>query len=66
MTDYQIIDSIWFGDIGIVRIRPEVGEDKFYIGQGGGLSQSEDEQTIAAWGMPYYPEVINEFCNVHK
>lgn len=60
--EYNVVDSTWFGTIGIVRVRPEFGEDKFYIGQGAGFSQEEDEQSIARSGMPYYPTAMEFFA----
>lgn len=65
MEKYNVIDSIWFGAIGIVRVRPEYGDDKFYIGSGHGLVKEHDEQAIAMNGMPYYPQAVSVFCNVH-
>ena len=61
MEKYNVIDSIWYGIIGIVRVRPEYGEDKFYIGNGSGVDQEHDEQVIARNGTPYYHAVIEEF-----
>lgn len=61
MTKYNVIDSVWFGTIGIVRVRPDFGEDKFYIGQGLGLNKEYDEQAIAEQGMPYYPKMLEHF-----
>lgn len=61
MGDYNVIDSVWFGNIGIVRVRPEYGDDKFYIGTGIGDIQHNDEQAIAMRGMPYYPKALEGF-----
>lgn len=66
MGDYNVIDSVWFGTIGIVRVRPEHGYDKFYIGTGIGDNQHNDEQAIAASGMPYYPPMLEGFFDVYK
>ena len=66
MEKYNVIDSIWYGVIGIVRVRPEYGNAKFYIGSGHGHDKEQDEQHIAEWGLPYYPQAVNEFCNVHE
>jgi len=65
MGDYNVINSVWFGTIGIVRIRPEFGDDKFYIGSGHGHDKDMDEQIIAEWGMPYYPSALEGFFDVH-
>ena len=59
--DYNVIDSIGFGNIGIVRVRPEYGPDKFYIGTGNGHNQNYDEQMIAMQGKPYYPQYLERF-----
>jgi hypothetical protein len=65
MGEYNVIDSIWFGAIGIVRVRPEYGEDKFYIGASDGTNQRQDEQKIARSGMPYYSSAVERFFDVH-
>lgn len=61
MEHYNVINSVWFGTIGIVRVRPEHGRDKFYIGTGHGHDQKADEQHIAEWGLPYHPENLETF-----
>ena len=61
MREYNVVDSIWFNEIGIVRVRPEVGEDKFYIGPCKGGTEEEDTRYIATWGTPVYPEVLKDF-----
>jgi hypothetical protein len=42
-------------------VRPEVGEDKFYIGPCKGGTEEEDTRYIATWGTPVYPEVLKDF-----
>lgn len=59
----NIIDSIWYGKIGIVRVQPEHGDEKFYIGIGTGLNQKEDEYYIGNYGMPFNVDVINQFLD---
>lgn len=66
MEDYNVIDSVWHGNIGIVRVRPEYGDDKFYIGIGAGHDKQTDEQHIAEWGMPYYPQALESFFDVYE
>ena len=66
MGDYNVIDSVWFDNIGIVRVRPEFGDEKFYIGCGNGQNKEADEQCIAEWGIPYYPQALEGFFDVHK
>lgn len=61
MREYNVVDAIWFNNVGIVRVRPEVGEDKFYMGHGACFDEEEDKQYIAAWGTPVHPEVMAEF-----
>jgi hypothetical protein len=63
---YNVIDSVWFNTIGIVRVRPDFGQDKFYIGQGLGLDQKADEQHIARCGMPYRPDLLDVFFSQRK
>lgn len=66
MEKYNVIDSVWFGVIGIVRVRPEYGPDKFYIGTGHGYNKEQDEQHIAEWGLPYYPEHLESFFDTSR
>lgn len=58
---YDVQDSIWFGKIGIVRVAQESGPDKFYIREGLGENQEDDEQYIATYGHPVYPEFMIEW-----
>ena len=48
---YKVLDSIWFGIIGIVAIDSNGFGWKCYIGTGIGLDKGEDEQKIAKTGM---------------
>lgn len=61
MSEYNVVDAIWFNAIGIVRVRPEVGDDKFYIGEAEGVDEEDDVQRIATWGTPVRPEDFKEF-----
>ncbi len=54
---YNVIDSIWFGKMGIVKIDNGF-EIKWYIGEGEGIIKEDDEQKIAAHGMPFYPQMF--------
>lgn len=65
MGTYNVVDSIWFSVVGIVRVRTEYDGDKFYIGAGSGANKELDEQYIARFGMPVYPELLSEFFDVH-
>lgn len=58
---YEVVNSIWFNHIGIVKVKTQYFGYKFYIGQGAGLDQEEDEQKIARNGMPVNKSIINEF-----
>ncbi len=58
---FKVVDSIWFNQIGIVKVETEHYGNKYYIGEGVGLDRQEDEQKIARNGMPVYKLIINEF-----
>lgn len=61
MSDkYEVINSIWFNHIGIVKVKTQYFGYKFYIGQGAGLDEEEDEQKIARNGMPVSKLMIDE------
>ena len=55
----EILESVWFspGDgmnlIGIVKIKNEFEEIKFYIGTGEGFDKEEDEKSIAEYGARF-------------
>lgn len=59
----KILNSIWFNTIGIVCIKNEIGTIKYYIGQGKGINQKEDEVHIAEYGMPINKNILIEFFN---
>lgn len=52
----KIINSVWYGNIGIVNVEKHNGEHQFYIGIGKGVSQKEDEEFIANWGNKFFVE----------
>ena len=58
---YNVEKSMWFNRIGIVKVKTDYFGYKYYIGQGVGLDQEEDEQKIARNGMPVHKSLINEF-----
>ena len=63
-TDKRVTDSFWCGYIGIVKVLDEItGEYKYYIGQGRGDNQHEDEQHIANNGSPIHPQALVRFFN---
>lgn len=49
---YKVLDSIWFGKIGIVVIDSDGNGWKAYIGFGTGFNVLEDCQIIAQVGVP--------------
>jgi len=53
-TKRIIFESVWYGTIGIVKVYNGF-ETKWYIGQGKGDSQDEDENLIADYGYPFIP-----------
>lgn len=58
---YNVIDSVWFDKIGIVKVQTKYNGIKYYIGKGRGLDESEDEQFIAKLGMPVSKIVLKSF-----
>jgi hypothetical protein len=62
---YNVIDSFWFGTIGIVKIDNGF-EEKWYIGEASGLNKEDDEQYIATFGKPFYPKTMEQFFNLDK
>ena len=62
--NYNVLESMWFGQTGIVKVQTEYDGVKFYIGTGFGRDQKEDEQYIAAWGKPVYPNAMQHFLQV--
>lgn len=55
---YNVSQSIWYGNIGIVTVQTEYDGEKMYIGQASGFSKEDDEQYIAAWGVAFHPQVF--------
>jgi hypothetical protein len=47
-------------------VRPDYGDDKFYIGSGLGHAVKKDEQHIAEWGMPFYPTSLEKFFDTSE
>ena len=63
-NDKRVTDSYWFGYIGIVKVLDELtGEYKYYIGQGTGDNQHNDEQFIAQYGSQIQPQALIRFFN---
>lgn len=59
----EVLDSIWFTSgahcIGIVKMKTEYGEIKYYIGLGAGNDQEADEQHITHFGARF-PETAGK------
>lgn len=53
----EILQSTWFtnrdGTTGIVRVRNEYLDIKYYIGHVDAYDQASDEQYLAAWGSTF-------------
>jgi hypothetical protein len=58
---YEVLKSIWFNKIGIVQIQTKYNGVKYYIGEGKGINQNEDEQHIAKLGKPVSQKMIVDF-----
>lgn len=59
----KIIQSYWFTPpmspcVGIIKVKTESGENKFYIGTGKGIDERADEEYIKNFGTPFYPEIF--------
>ena len=53
----EIVNSWWFGRIGIVKCHDNITKtDKYYIGLGYGINEEADEKHIKDFGMPFFPE----------
>ena len=61
MTNYNVLDSIWFDKMGIVKVQTKFNGLKFYIGKGLGFNEKDDEQLIARNGMPVPIKSIQRF-----
>lgn len=58
---FKVVKSIWFNHIGIVKVETQFYGYKYYIGEGIGLDEEEDEQKIAKKGIPVNKSTINQF-----
>ena len=58
----EIINKWWFssyrGLIGIVKVKDDLGNEKFYIDVAPGRNEELDAKGIATWGAKFYPEQI--------
>ena len=61
---YDIIDSIWFWNIWIVKIKTSIWDIKFYIWKWEWKSKELDEMVIAMAGKPFMlPQDFYSFIN---
>jgi hypothetical protein len=65
---YDVLESVWYGKVGIVKVNTTWDGIRWYIGVGEGLSQEDDEQHIAAYGNTFHADhfVIEEIPNIFK
>jgi hypothetical protein len=53
----ELLDAIWFtggkGLVGVVAIRTDMGEVKFYIGPADGFNEVIDSNLIMSHGAPF-------------
>ncbi len=63
---YNVVDSIWFNEVGIVKVLDDVGDAKYYIGKTSptNATQEEDEQFIAAWGSEISIYIVKHFFEI--
>lgn len=63
---FEIKNATWFSPlgaptVGIVRILNDDGEEKYYLGIGRGVSESNDARMIAKQGARVYPSSLRRF-----
>ena len=57
----NVIDDIWFGNIGVVIVVDKFGKErKAYIGVGQGYDRAVDVCKIVQWGYPLPREILKE------
>jgi len=63
---YNVVDSIWFNEVGIVKVLDDVGDAKYYIGKISPINgtQEEDEQFIAPWGSKISVFMVKHFFEI--
>lgn len=58
----KIVNSWFFSSfkssIGIVKVKDDFGNEKFYIDTIAGLDEELDAEAIKNWGTPFFPEQI--------
>lgn len=66
-SNSKVLDVMWFSGvwgndcIGIVLTQNEIGEKKFFIGQGKGVNEESDMITIADHGSRVHGKKLTEF-----
>lgn len=55
----ELLGIEWFNDIGIARVRNEVGEIKYYIKSVEGFSEEDDTMNVVAYGNKF-PKVAGD------
>lgn len=59
--EYNVVESFWFNEIGIVKVHLATGDFALYIGKGEGKDQKKDEQHIAANGSKVPRDILVKF-----
>ena len=62
-TNFNVIESIFFGKIGIVKIALSSGDTKIYIGTSNSSSKAINEQKIARNGKALTQETLIKLLN---
>lgn len=66
----KILEVTWFSHmlttIGIVSIKNEIGQVKFYIGKVEGFDEEADTKFISEYGAKIDPENLIDFINRNK
>ena len=57
-SNFNVVESIFFGKIGIVKIALTNGDTKMYIGISNSSSKAINEQKIARNGQPLNQEIL--------
>ena len=61
-SDYTIVDTKWFGRIGVVKTFNGI-DTKFFIGKGVGINIDVDESIIVETGVEFKATDLTEFLN---
>jgi len=55
---FNVIDSYWLNKIGVVKVKTQFSEIKYFIHQTPGIDKNFDEQFIAKLGTPITAEIL--------